>query len=167
VVDVLVSIFTTQVYQSQGVHTAAGPEKFANISPAKCFNRNPAKLFSKAGCMVVRIRFQRGRPLQRTPGKNRHVADAIGALLTPAALMAYVLGFWRLASDMGVAGEFGINGLFSHWQVWMLTGVLLQGVSRGLLRYGRGGDLPAPRTLMFRLFPVRHRVQKISTRSTH
>jgi hypothetical protein len=109
--------------------------------------------------MVVRIRFQRGRPLQRVSGKNRHVAGAVGALLTPAALMAYVLGFWRLGSDMGVAGEFGIRGLFSHWQVWMLTGVLLQAVSRGLSRYGRGGDLPAPRTLMFRLFPARDRAE--------
>jgi hypothetical protein len=125
--------------------------------------------------MVVRIRFQQGRPRQHTPGKNRHVAAAVGALLTPAALMAYVLGFWRLAADMGVAGEFGITGLFSHWQVWMLTGALLQGVSRGLSRYGRGGDLPAARTLMFRLFPARDfsepelrvRPQKISTRLTH
>jgi hypothetical protein len=120
--------------------------------------------------MTLRIRFQQGRPFQRTPGKNRHVAAAVGALLTPAALMAYVLGFWRLAADMGIAGEFGITGLFSHWQVWMLTGVLLQGLSRGLSRYGRGGDLPAPRMLMFRLFPARDqedqriRVQKIPIR---
>ena len=119
--------------------------------------------------MVVRIRFQGSRPFQRKSGKNRHVAAAFAALLIPAALMAYVLGFWRLASDMGAAGEFGIRGLFSHWQIWILLAVALQAASRMLNRYGRGGDFPAPRTLMFRLFPVHDeangtRVRKISSR---
>jgi hypothetical protein len=105
--------------------------------------------------MVVRIRLQRGRPRLRKPGKNRHVAFAFGALLTPAALMAYVLGFWRLASDIGAAGEFGITGVFSHWQIWMVLGALLQVAAYVLNRYGRGGDLKVPRFLMFRMMTER------------
>jgi hypothetical protein len=104
--------------------------------------------------MVIRIRLQRGRPRSNQPGKNRHVAFAFGALLTPAALMAYVLGFWRLASDIGAAGEFGITGVFSHWQIWILLGVLLQGAGYILNRYGRGGNLRVPRILSFHTFPA-------------
>lgn len=103
--------------------------------------------------MVVRIKLPRGRPLLHRSGKNRHIAFAIGALLVPAALMAWVLGFWRLAADMGVAGEFGITGVWSHWQIWMVLGAFLQGASHILNRYGRGGDLKKPREFMFFLFP--------------
>jgi hypothetical protein len=104
--------------------------------------------------MVVRIKLPRGRPLLRRSGKNRHIAFAVGALLTPAALMAWVLGFWRLAADIGVAGEFGITGVWSHWQIWMVSAAFLQGVSHILNRYGRGGDLKKPREIMFHLFPA-------------
>src|SRR4051794_41844318 len=70
--------------------------------------------------MLVRIRFGTGRPVQRGKGKNRRLALALGALLTPAAVMASVLGLWRLAADMKWTGEFGISsGLFSHWQGWL------------------------------------------------
>ncbi|HLX44470.1 MAG TPA: hypothetical protein VKR43_13590 [Bryobacteraceae bacterium] len=99
--------------------------------------------------MILRIRLQSGRPIQRKRGTNRHVASGMGALLIPLALMAYVLGFWRLASDMGMAGEFGITGLFSHWQVWIPVAVLLQMTAAVLNRYGRGGDLQLPRLLTF------------------
>jgi len=105
--------------------------------------------------MIARIRLKRGRPIQRKAGKNRHVALALGALLIPAALMAYVLGLWRLAADMGMAGEFGITGLFSHWQIWMGAGVLLQTASAAFNRYGHGGDFQMPRFLSFRILSVR------------
>src|SRR5579862_9570020 len=100
--------------------------------------------------MILRIRFPRGRPIGRHDGKNRHVALALGALLTPLALMAYVLGLWRLASDMGFAGEFGITGLFSHWQIWMIVGVALQLSGSLLNRYGHGAEFHVPRVLAFR-----------------
>lgn len=61
--------------------------------------------------------------------------------------MAYSLGFWRLASDMGLAGQFGITGTFSHWQLWIGLGVILHAASISLNRYGRGGDLEMPRVL--------------------
>jgi hypothetical protein len=103
--------------------------------------------------MVLRIKLQRGRPIQRKQGKNRHVALALGALLVPLALMAYVLGVWRLASDMGFAGAFGITGVFSHWQIWIGVAVALTIASISLNRYGAGGGLHGPRIVMFPMFP--------------
>jgi hypothetical protein len=99
--------------------------------------------------MMVRIKLQKGRPVQRKTGKNRRVASAIGTLMMPAVLMAYVLGFWRLASDLGMAGEFAISGIFSHWQVWIALAALLHIGSVSLNRYGRGGSLQGPKLLHF------------------
>ncbi len=75
---------------------------------------------------------------------------ACGALLIPASLMAYVLGFWRLASDIGVTNEFAIRGLFSHWQIWIVTAVVLHVAAGVLTRYGRGGEFHLPSALTFR-----------------
>ena len=97
--------------------------------------------------MIVKIRFPQGRRLQHRGGTNRAVSAAFGALLVPASLMAYSLGFWRLASDMGLAGQFDITGTFSHWQVWIGLGVILHTASIVLNRHGRGGDLELPRVL--------------------
>ena len=103
--------------------------------------------------MIVRIRLQQGRPVARKRRKNRHVALACAALLAPATLTAYVLGFWRLASDMGMAGAFAITGIFSHWQVWMAVAVGLHMTASTLNRYGRGDELHLPRILVVRMFP--------------
>lgn len=85
----------------------------------------------------------------------------MAALLTPAALMAYVLGLWKLASDMGLAGEFAISGgIFAHWQVWLPLAVVLQICVFSLNRYGRGGELRVPASLYAWLptfFRFRHR----------
>jgi hypothetical protein len=105
--------------------------------------------------MVLRIRLGRGKPIQHKPGKNRHVAGAMAALLGPLALMAYVLGFWRLASDMGIAGEFGLTGVLSHWQIWIPLAAALQFAAGILNKYGKGGELNVPRLLI--PFPVRPR----------
>ena len=102
--------------------------------------------------MIVRIRLQQGQPIAPQRGKNRHIALACAALLAPAAL-AYVLGFWRLASDMSMAGEFVITGTFSHWQVWIAVAVAMHLAASALNRYGRGDDLHLPRILMVRMFP--------------
>jgi hypothetical protein len=98
--------------------------------------------------MIVRIRLGQGQAPRHTHGKNRHVALACGALLIPAALMAYVLGFWRLASDIGVTSEFAFAGLFSHWQVWIALAAALHISATVLNRYGRGGEFHWPRGLM-------------------
>ena len=113
-------------------------------------------VFSKqGGLMVVRIRLGKGHPVKRKRGKNRHLALAGGALLIPGSLMAYVLGFWRLAADMGIVKEFGIQGTFSHWQLWMAAAVLLHMFSSILTRYGRDGSLRIPSVLIPRFLPLR------------
>lgn len=53
--------------------------------------------------------------------------NVLPALLTPAAVIALVLGLWRVTADLGWTGEFLIaGGLFSHWQVWIALAVALQ-----------------------------------------
>jgi len=89
--------------------------------------------------MVVRIRLGRGPTIRAAKGKNRRLAAGLGALLTPAAVMASALGLWRLAADMRWTGEFGItSGIFSHWQVWLSTAAILQWCAWILNRYGSG-----------------------------
>ena len=88
--------------------------------------------------MIVRIRLSSGIKVRQKRRKNRHVALATASLLTPAAVMACVLAFWRLAADLSVTGQFPItNGLFSHWQVWLTVATSLQFSAILLNRYGR------------------------------
>ncbi|HWQ54948.1 MAG TPA: hypothetical protein VN442_14780 [Bryobacteraceae bacterium] len=94
--------------------------------------------------MVVRIRFGQGPKVERKGRKNRRAALAMGALLTPAAVMAAALGAWRLAADLKWTESFAIpQGLFSHWQVWFASAGMLQVFSRVLYHYGKGGDRSA------------------------
>jgi hypothetical protein len=90
------------------------------------------------------------------------VASAAGALLIPASLMAYVLGFWRLAADMGLAAGFAIAGLFSHWQMWIALAVVLHVTASILNRYGRAGEFKVPRLLNLRILPFRPRTRPAS-----
>lgn len=56
--------------------------------------------------------------------------NVLPALLTPAAVIALVLGLWRVTADLGWTEAFLISkGLFSHWQVWMALAILLQAAS--------------------------------------
>jgi hypothetical protein len=87
--------------------------------------------------MVVKIQLGAGPKVRQNTRKNRHLALALAALLTPAAVMAFVLAFWRLAADLKATGAFPISdGLFSHWQVWLVGAVMLQSCAMGLNRYG-------------------------------
>ena len=99
--------------------------------------------------MIVKVRFPEGSPLQHRRGTNRALSAAFGALLVPAALMAYSLGFWRLASDIGLAGQFGITGVFSHWQLWIGLGITMNVAAVTLNRYGRSGQLEVPKLMVF------------------
>ncbi len=105
--------------------------------------------------MIVRIQLGTGRRVQRKAGKNRHLALACGALLAPVALVAYVVGFWRIGSDMGLLGDSGITGIFAHWQVAIATGALLHLAAWMLNRYARRGEFEIPSALKLRMLPLR------------
>ena len=58
--------------------------------------------------------------LDRIVAASEAAANVLPALLTPAAVVALVLGLWRISADLGWTEEFLIaNGFFSHWQVWI------------------------------------------------
>lgn len=93
--------------------------------------------------MIVRIRLRLGpTPSPKEPPSfralpRRGIALATAALLSPAALVTFVLSLWSLAADLGYAGTFGIQqGVFARWQTWLLVSILLQAASLVLNRYG-------------------------------
>lgn len=92
--------------------------------------------------MIVRVKLRKGRALVRNRRKNTQLALAGSALLYPICLMAYVLGIWRLASDMSLVGEFAVRGFLAHWQIWIVLGGLLHATAVVLSRYGRGQEMP-------------------------
>ena len=48
----------------------------------------------------------------------------LAAILTPVAVLAGVLGVWRLAADPGWTTKFFITGgLLAHWQVWFTVAI--------------------------------------------
>lgn len=76
--------------------------------------------------------------VQRKRHKNRHVALAVAALLTPSAVMACVLALWRLTADFNLTAGFPIGeGLFSQWQVWFACAAIIQLCAVMLNRYGK------------------------------
>ena len=63
----------------------------------------------------------------QTVASSEAAMNVLPALLTPASVVALVLGLWRVSSDLGWTEEFLIrNGLFSHWQVWIALAISLQ-----------------------------------------
>ena len=95
--------------------------------------------------MQLRIRLGQGPQLKQKRNASRRVALALSALLTPAALMAFALAFWRFGADMNWTGRFAISeGLFSHWQVWGAVGTAIEVCAVALNRYGRGQSAGAP-----------------------
>ena len=86
--------------------------------------------------MIVRIRFGRGAKIAKRSRRQHRFALGIAGLLTPAALLAAVLGLWRIAADMNWSGRFAIStGFFSHWQVWLGLAIALEVCARLLNRY--------------------------------
>ena len=85
----------------------------------------------------IRIRLTEGPKVKRTGGKNRHLAEAVSALLTPAAVMAAILATWRICAGINLTGEFAIReGLFSHWATWLGLAGVLEFTAVMLGRYG-------------------------------
>ncbi|MGC8792777.1 MAG: hypothetical protein ACP5U2_05240 [Bryobacteraceae bacterium] len=88
--------------------------------------------------MIVRIRVRRAAR-RGSPRWDRRLAQAAGALLTPAAAVALALAFWRLGADLQLTARFVItHGILSHWQAWLLIALALQGLGSLLARYGAG-----------------------------
>ena len=81
--------------------------------------------------MTLHVRF----PEIRLPRESaRELLATSASLLTPACVMAYVLAFWRLAADLGMAQDSAPQGFFSHWQLWIAVAASLQLTARNLLR---------------------------------
>lgn len=96
--------------------------------------------------MVVRIRFARGPAVRKRNSDEgiANLAQAAAALLTPAAVMALVLGLWRIAADLKLTSSFYIaSGPLSDWRFWLAAAVLLQVCSHYLNRYGKSKDSSA------------------------
>ena len=92
--------------------------------------------------MIVKLRFAPGRRVKKTAGKNRHVALAVAALMTPATLMMFVMAMWCVGADVGTATEFPIaRGLWSHWQTWIGATAVSHVLSVLLNGYGHTGEL--------------------------
>lgn len=76
--------------------------------------------------MNLRIKFPQGHLVKRRTPKQRELALTANSLIIPVSATAYTLAVWRLAADMGLAPGLGLQGLFSHWQLWMALAVALQ-----------------------------------------
>ena len=64
---------------------------------------------------------------------TNEMAPLFRYLLTPVALIAYVLAGWRLGADMNWTGQFFISkGLLSHWQVWLAVAIATQATAAHL-----------------------------------
>ena len=65
--------------------------------------------------------------LRRTVATSAQAADVLVALVTPSALVASVMGLWRLTADLGWTESFPISaGFFSHWIVWIALAIGLK-----------------------------------------
>jgi hypothetical protein len=91
--------------------------------------------------MKIRIRLKYEHAVRRTVALNRQAAMIVSSLMAPISLMAWALGGWRLLADLKMASEFAIeSGLFSHWQVWIAVGIVLQFAAFLLHRFSRHDD---------------------------
>jgi hypothetical protein len=71
----------------------------------------------------------------------RRYAPVVSYLMTPVALVAYALAFWRLGADLNWMGEFFISqGLLSRWQVWLALAIATQLAAKELNRRAQSSD---------------------------
>ncbi len=84
--------------------------------------------------MVIRIRLGTRHSIVDLQSQ---MALALAALFAPSALLAFTICFWSFAAELGLVGEFYVTaGIFSHWQIWLLTSLLLLVTARLLSSYG-------------------------------
>jgi hypothetical protein len=63
----------------------------------------------------------------KTIRASEETADLLVALLSPASVIALVLGLWRVTADLQWTESFLISqGFFSHWQVWIVLAIALK-----------------------------------------
>ena len=71
----------------------------------------------------------------------RDVLQIMPILLSPVALIAAIMAFWRYGADAGWTDSFIVSdGLLSHWQVWL---GIAAGVQWSALRLTRRFGQPA------------------------
>ncbi|HYZ84606.1 MAG TPA: hypothetical protein VE621_09395 [Bryobacteraceae bacterium] len=88
--------------------------------------------------MQVRFSSVRNPEIRKAVQKTQEVVPIFRSLLTPVAVVAYALAFWRMGADLNLTGEFFIaRGLLSHWQVWLALGIGTQITGATLERLGR------------------------------
>jgi hypothetical protein len=71
----------------------------------------------------------------------------LGLVLTPVAVLAGVLGVWRLGADLGWTKAFFIaDGLLSRYQLWIAVAITMQASAFILNRWvaSRKSELPPP-----------------------
>jgi|KBSMisStaDraftv2_1062788.scaffolds.fasta_scaffold514030_2 hypothetical protein len=84
--------------------------------------------------MLIRIRWSKYRADDMP--RVQSTALAIASLLAPSALMALTIGVWSLAANLHWTGDFFIsNGLFSHWESWLLAAAVMVLLAWLLNRY--------------------------------
>lgn len=73
--------------------------------------------------------------VRRAQAVAHEVVNATEVMLAPAALAAVTLALWRMGMDLGWTGDFPIReGIWSHWQVWLVVGL---GLHMAAKRYRR------------------------------
>jgi hypothetical protein len=74
--------------------------------------------------MLVRIRWDK-RERCAVPSKP-DLALACAALLVPSALVAFTISLWALSAELHLTANFFVrDGLFSHWQTWLIAAAVL------------------------------------------
>jgi hypothetical protein len=88
--------------------------------------------------MKLKIKFPAGSVLGPDQLWDVKVALAVAGLVTPVSVLVIVVSLWGVLADTGVAGQFLSDaGIWSHWQVWLASGLLLQALVICLERYSR------------------------------
>lgn len=83
--------------------------------------------------MLVRVRWD--KPKRTLPSKPG-LALACAALLVPSSLVAFTISLWAVAAELRLTSNFFVpNGLFSHWQTWLIAAAGLLFAAHLLKRY--------------------------------
>lgn len=84
--------------------------------------------------MNIRIKFPQGQLVKRRKVTEREPVWAADSWVMRVSAAAYALAVWRLAADMSIASGLGLQGFFSHWQLWMALAVTAQFWGRNISR---------------------------------